>query len=115
MGRRSDRRKVVRVHGAEATTRPDTLAVEEPLEVRVDGTQLAITMRTPGDDFELAVGFLVSEGVLTAPSQVRTVRYCEDGRPDPTYNVVDVVLSPGVAGPLHHRHTYVSKIGRAHV
>ncbi|NYG58454.1 FdhD protein [Nocardioides daedukensis] len=108
MGRRSDRRKVVRVHGAEATTRPDTLAVEEPLEVRVDGTQLAITMRTPGDDFELAVGFLVSEGVLTAPSQVRTVRYCEDGRPDPTYNVVDVVLSPGVAGPLHHRHTYVS-------
>src|SRR3546814_14446589 len=92
MGRRSDRRKVVRVHGAEATTRPDTLAVEEPLEVRVDGTQLAITMRTPGDDFALAVGFLVSEGVLPAPSQVRTVRSCEDGRPDPPYNVVDGVL-----------------------
>ena len=47
-----------------ATARPDTLAAEEPLEIRVAGRPLTVTMRTPGNDFELGVGFCVSEGVI---------------------------------------------------
>ena len=51
--------------------RPDTVTVEEPLEIRLDGKPLAITMRTPGDDFALAAGFLVSEGVLVGRGRRR--------------------------------------------
>ena len=78
---------------------------EEPLEIRLNGKPLAITMRTPGDDFALAAGFLVSEGVLGARrDELANIVYCagatEDG--SNTYNVVDVRLAPGVAGPRHH-------------
>ena len=62
MGRVTARRKVVRIRDGAVDQRPDTLAVEEPMEIRVGGRPLTITMRTPGDDFDLAVGFLVSEG-----------------------------------------------------
>ena len=48
-------------------TRPETLVVEEPLEIRVNGTPLTVTMRTPGSDVELAQGFLLTEGVIAAP------------------------------------------------
>jgi FdhD protein len=58
--------------------RPDTLAVEEPLEIRVAGTPLSVTMRTPGDDFDLALGFLVTEGILAGASQVRRLMHCLD-------------------------------------
>ncbi|MDT0202253.1 formate dehydrogenase accessory sulfurtransferase FdhD [Nocardioides sp. AE5] len=108
MGRTSDRRRVTRIRGTRASARPDTLAVEEPLEIRVNGEQYAVTMRTPGDDFELAVGFLVAEGVLGTATDVARVRFCEDGRPDPTYNVVDVTLADGVAPPHTHRHHAVT-------
>jgi FdhD protein len=61
----------VRVHGAHATVRgpgvEDEVAVEEPLEVRVDGRPLAVTMRTPGHDEELALGFLYGEGLIDGP------------------------------------------------
>lgn len=101
MGRTTARRRVLRL-GAEAELeRPDTLVVEEPLEVRVGGSALAVTMRTPGDDMDLAAGFLVSEGVVSDGEQVRSIRYCagatDDGRN--TYNVLDVDLAPGVAPP----------------
>ena len=57
---------------------PDDLIVEEPMSIRLDGELIATTMRTPGDDFELAVGFCVTEGVLfDAP--VHTIRYCGQG------------------------------------
>jgi FdhD protein len=79
----------------------DQLAVEEPLEIRIDapGTaphRIGITMRTPGHDFELAAGWLVHEGVTT-PGAIRGVRYCTDAdlRPDQEFNVVTVEL----AGP----------------
>ena len=108
MGRRSDRRKVLRLRGDAATARPDTLAVEEPLEIRVNGTAVAVTMRTPGDDFELAAGFLVSEGVVGAADDVVAIRFCDDGRPDPTYNVLDVTLAPHVAVPDFARSFYTS-------
>ncbi|WP_426561132.1 formate dehydrogenase accessory sulfurtransferase FdhD [Angustibacter sp. McL0619] len=81
--------------------RADTLAVEEPLQIRVDGTPLTVTMRTPGDDFDLALGFLVGEGLVTGADDVKTLMHCldedQDGRP--TYNVVDVATRPGLGLP----------------
>ncbi|MFJ3905353.1 formate dehydrogenase accessory sulfurtransferase FdhD [Streptomyces sp. NPDC090025] len=101
MGRVTERRRVVRIRGGAVNTRPDTLVAEEPMEIRLNGRPLAITMRTPGDDFALAVGFLVSEGVLGSASDVRNVVYCAGATADGTntYNVVDVQLAPGVEVP----------------
>ncbi|MFI8962204.1 formate dehydrogenase accessory sulfurtransferase FdhD [Streptomyces sp. NPDC053493] len=101
MGRVTERRRVVRIRGGAVTSRPDTLVAEEPLEIRLNGRPIAITMRTPGDDFALAAGFLVSEGVLAAASDVRNIVYCAGATADGanTYNVVDVQLAPGVTVP----------------
>ncbi|MFJ5810658.1 MULTISPECIES: formate dehydrogenase accessory sulfurtransferase FdhD [unclassified Streptomyces] len=101
MGRVTERRRVVRIRGGVAGARPDTLVAEEPLEIRLNGKPLAITMRTPGDDFALAVGFLVSEGVLARTSDVQAVTYCEGATSDGsnTYNVVNVQLAAGVPVP----------------
>lgn len=75
----------------------DTIAVEEPLEIRVAGETLAITMRTPGEDRFLALGFLFAEGVIESIADVGTVAHC--GRPDEEGfgNVIDVAPGPGVA------------------
>jgi FdhD protein len=105
MGRVTVRRPVLRLSTEEsgdgARRRQDVLAAEEPLEVRVGGTPLAVTMRTPGHDVELAHGFLLTEGVIGSPAEVSTARYCdsvdESGRN--TYNVLDVALAEGVAPP----------------
>ncbi|GGR24775.1 formate dehydrogenase accessory sulfurtransferase FdhD [Streptomyces roseolus] len=101
MGRVTERRRVTRIRGGAVSTRPDTLVAEEPLEIRLNGKPLAITMRTPGDDFALAAGFLVSEGVLASAADVRSIVYCAGAKEDGTntYNVVDVKLAPGVAVP----------------
>ncbi|MFZ3473902.1 formate dehydrogenase accessory sulfurtransferase FdhD [Streptomyces sp. 4.24] len=101
MGRVTERRRVVRIRNGVAGTRADTLVAEEPLEIRLNGKPLAITMRTPGDDFALAVGFLVSEGVLGSASDVAAVTYCEGAAEDGTntYNVVNVRLAAGVPVP----------------
>jgi FdhD protein len=84
-----------------ATARPDSLAAEEPLEIRVAGRPLTVTMRTPGNDFDLARGFLVSEGVVAADSDIDAIRYCAGATADGgnTYNVLDVLLADGVALP----------------
>jgi FdhD protein len=81
--------------------RPDTLVVEEPLEIRVGGTSLVVTMRTPGDDMDLAAGFLVSEGVVSEAEHLSSIRYCAGAVDDGsnTYNILDVDLGPGVAPP----------------
>ena len=102
MSRITARRKVIRLTVGDApVAREDALAVEEPLEIRVGGRSLAVTMRTPGHDFDLAAGFLVSEGVVTRGEQFRAARYCagktEEGLN--TYNVLNVDLAPGVAPP----------------
>ncbi|NYG08183.1 FdhD protein [Phycicoccus badiiscoriae] len=85
-----------------STSRPDTLAVEEPLEIRVGGTAVTVTMRTPGDDFDLALGNLLTEGVLRRGDDVAQLMHCldEDETGSPTYNVVDVTLAPGVVPDL---------------
>lgn len=117
MGRVTERRRVVRIRGGQVAERSDTLAGEEPMEIRVGGHALAITMRTPGDDFALAAGFLVSEGVVRSADEVARVVYCagaEDdgagGRSANSYNVVDVVLADGVPPPAPSvaRNVYVS-------
>ncbi|TFC81545.1 formate dehydrogenase accessory sulfurtransferase FdhD [Cryobacterium cheniae] len=102
MSRITVRRKVVRLTvGGTLSTREDVLAVEEPLEIRVNGRSLAVTMRTPGNDFDLAAGFLVSEGVITRGEHFVTARYCAGATVDGvnTYNVLDVSLAAGVAPP----------------
>src|SRR6187431_2665116 len=96
------RRRVTRIElGAPARRTEDTLAAEEPLEIRVGGRPLAVTMRTPGADVELAAGFLVSEGVVTAGEHVVAARYCAgtDDAGRNTYNVLDVTLDPSVPPP----------------
>src|SRR5437867_10770130 len=95
------RRQVIRVsaraQGGTAEKVTDDIAVEEPLEVRVAGDPLAITMRTPGADRELAVGFLFAEGVISSRDDVGRVAHC--GRPDQEGygNTIDVVPGPGVS------------------
>ncbi|MFI6280149.1 formate dehydrogenase accessory sulfurtransferase FdhD [Streptomyces sp. NPDC050988] len=101
MGRVTERRKVIRIRDGAVSARPDTLVAEEPLEIRLNGKPLAITMRTPGDDFALAAGFLVSEGVLGAAEELQNIVYCAGATVDGsnTYNIVDVRTAPGVVIP----------------
>jgi len=92
---------VLRIDGARTVQRADTLVVEEPLEVRVGSRSLVVTMRTPGDDMDLAAGFLVSEGVVSAQGHVRAMRYCAGATDEGinTYNLLDVDLDPSVPPP----------------
>jgi FdhD protein len=105
VGRVTARRRVQHVTADDAVARPETLVVEEPLEIRVNGTPITVTMRTPGSDIELAQGFLLTEGVITRRDDVLTVRYCKGAADDSsgfqqnTYNVLDVTLAPDVAMP----------------
>ncbi|WP_299447800.1 formate dehydrogenase accessory sulfurtransferase FdhD [uncultured Phycicoccus sp.] len=80
-----------------SVTRPDTVAVEEPLEIRVGETVVTTTMRTPGDDFDLVLGHLLTEGMIGSARDVGTMMHCTDVGPDgsPTFNVVEAALSPG--------------------
>ncbi|GAA1967152.1 formate dehydrogenase accessory sulfurtransferase FdhD [Nocardioides panacihumi] len=102
MRKRAVRRKVTRLEvGGEPRVREDHLAAEEPLEIRLGGRPLAVTMRTPGHDVELAAGFLVSEGVVRQRDDVSTARYCAGVTDEGvnTYNVLDIQLAPGVVVP----------------
>lgn len=101
MGRVTAREPVLRIRDGNPDTRPDTLIVEEPLEIRLAGSPLSVTMRTPGDDFDLAMGFLLTEGVIGAQDDVVTIRYCAGATEEGynTYNVLDVALAAGVSPP----------------
>ena len=125
MGRVTARRRVRHVTPADTVTRPETLVVEEPLEIRVGGQPVTVTMRTPGADIELAQGFLLTEGIIGNRDDVLTVRYCHragsnaeqsvsespavgdapgdgdqhDNGTNP-YNVLDVTLAEHVQAPL---------------
>jgi FdhD protein len=92
MGRVTTRTRVRRIRPTGESTRADTLAVEEPLEIRVGGTPLTVTMRTPGADVDLVHGFLVAEGLIAGARDIASVRYCDgvDDQGRNTYNVLDV-------------------------
>ena len=104
---RTARRRVLRItlpdegRPGGAAPRADVLATEEPLGIRVGGTALTMTMRTPGDDLELTAGFLVSEAVIRAPADIAGIRLCDGtacghGDHDGLGNIADVTLAAGV-------------------
>jgi FdhD protein len=100
MGNVTTREPVLRLSTTGSRRIRDTLVVEEPLEMRIGGRQLAVTMRTPGDDFDLVAGYLVAEGVIRHSGQLTRMRFCaEDNATEGALNVVDVDLAPGVELP----------------
>ncbi|HET9050938.1 MAG TPA: formate dehydrogenase accessory sulfurtransferase FdhD [Candidatus Dormibacteraeota bacterium] len=99
--------RVMRLRDGAVGWGADRLAVEEPLALRLNGETLAVTMRTPGDDFDLAVGFLLSEGAVTSAEQVVDLSSCTDDRGG---NVLDVVLAPGCEA-VPRRFTVTSACG----
>jgi len=89
---------VVTVEDGKRRRHGDRVATEEPMEIRVEGPgmeqrNVAVTMRTPGNDFELAVGFLHTEGIISGQGDVATVRYCAVPREEQHYNVVSVAVT----------------------
>ncbi len=110
------RARVWAVDGDGVTRRADRVATEEPMEVRLllggEHRTLAVTMRTPGTDFELAAGFLHGEGVVARHEDVKGISYCVDRDLDPEqlYNIVNVKLAPGVVPDLRslERHFYTT-------
>ena len=113
----SETRRSIAAYGSDGINeRKDKLATEEPLEIRVvsagESSTVAVTMRTPGSDFELAAGFLFAEGVVRRPEQVFRISYCKDRDlpPEQLYNIVIVELDAASRldlAPLE-RHFHVS-------
>jgi FdhD protein len=96
-----------------AAPRADLLAAEEPLGIRVSGTALTLTMRTPGDDIELAAGFLVSEPIVRTPADIAEIKLCDGtacGHGDHAGlgNIADVTLAAGVTVPPGARRTFLT-------
>lgn len=103
---------VQKVDGDSSAPVQDLLAVEEPLEIRLGDRSISITMRTPGHDFELAAGFLFTEGILHDAAEIREIRWAhvENGNPRQLGNSVTVELNPGVEVDLDRleRHFYTT-------
>jgi FdhD protein len=100
--------RVCAVDGDTVRERPDKVVTEEPMEIRLHGPgqepeALAVTMRTPGNDFELAVGFCRTEGLLHSPDELDTVAYCLAGEGEQEYNVVTVKVRHPVDRTGHQR------------
>jgi FdhD protein len=100
---------------ATASARADLLAAEEPLGIRVEGTALTITMRTPGDDVELAAGFLVGEAIVRGRDDINGIKVCDgttcghlDHSDGEIGNVVDIALAPGVAVASGARRSFMT-------
>ncbi|HLF94017.1 MAG TPA: formate dehydrogenase accessory sulfurtransferase FdhD [Planctomycetota bacterium] len=82
-------------HQAQHVSFEDHLAVEEPLEIRIHDEPVVITMRTPGEDFALAAGFLYSEGLLHGPKDVGSIRYCDNTQDPHHKNIVNFTFASG--------------------
>jgi FdhD protein len=89
----------VQCNGAGRRKGTDPLVVEEPLEIRLAGKALCVTMRTPGRDIALAAGFLFTEGILSSPAQVGTIAHCTDPDEPQRHNVIDVLPAPDAPSP----------------
>ncbi len=90
-------KQVIRWRNAQPSPVKDSLVVEEPLEIRVDGQSLIVVMRTPGHDFDLAAGFLYTEGLITSSDDIGTIAYCEaeDIESPNLQNIINVHLTNG--------------------
>ena len=99
--------RVLRWEAGVLTERADELAQEEPLEIRVRGRPISITMRTPGNDDELAAGFLLTEGVIRSRRDILKIQPCEANE---FGNRIDVLLAPTVAVDLERltRHVFAA-------
>ena len=89
------------------STRPDLLAAEEPLEIRVNDRPLAVTMRTPGDDIDLAAGFLATEGLVRSAPDIASIRLCGDGNVGSGEVELPNALVPVTASVAHDYAVYV--------
>jgi FdhD protein len=106
------RTKIIEVRDGHRRRRSDKLAGEEPMEIRFGGPAdepgpVAVTMRTPGHDFELAVGFLFTEGLLD-PASLTKVSYCDSLDADQNYNVVTVRTSASFDAEVLKRNFYTT-------
>src|SRR5438093_1767801 len=105
--------RVIALAGGTRNERADALATEEPMEIRAHGpgqdpVRVAVTMRTPGGDFELAVGFLFTEGLI-GPNDVRQVAYCDDVDAEgQRYNVITVALAERFDEQALHRNFFAT-------
>ena len=100
MSTRTQRRRIQRISttgDGPAGARADLLAVEEPLEIRVGGQALTVTMRTPGDDLDLAAGFLFTEGLLSPTVDLRQIRMCDENVADATLETSDLPAPEALA------------------
>jgi FdhD protein len=87
------RASVLKIDEVVAQRVQDDIVIEEPLEIRVNGTSFSVTMRTPGDDFDLAVGLLWTEGVIQSRDEIGAIAYCPDEEQPELKNVVNVILT----------------------
>ena len=92
----SRHRRVMQVAaGGTVTWRSDDVSTEEPLEIRVGDVSLSVTMRTPGDDFDLVAGFLITEGIVRSAAEIHSMRMCPEAAAETgELNVVEVSLLP---------------------
>ena len=99
--------EILRWDGESAAPQQDELAEEEPLEIRVRGRAVSVTMRTPGHDAELAIGFLLTEGIIRGGQDVLRVEHCD--RND-AGNVLNVLLAAEVTVDFERltRHVFAS-------
>ncbi|MBG87384.1 MAG: sulfurtransferase FdhD [Verrucomicrobiales bacterium] len=102
--------KITRYRDGAVEEVEDVLVVEDPLEIRVRGEAVAVTMRTPGHDYELAAGFLCTEAVITRTADVLAINHCQIGEAADTGNVVNVYVSPKLELDLEKltRHVFAS-------
>ena len=104
-------RSKIRIEDHRATSSEDEVAAEEPLEIRVQGVSLAVVMRTPGDDEDLAAGFLCTEGIVESHARVKRIEHCDvAAEPDAVDNVIQVRLQEDIQLDLEvfRRNTYAS-------
>src|SRR5258705_10299533 len=98
---------ILRWDGETACEQQDNLAEEEPLEIRVRGRAVSVTMRTPGHDAELAAGFLFTEGIIRGRNDILRIEHCDQNEED---NVLNVLLAPEVSVDFKRltRHVFAS-------
>lgn len=106
--------RITTVRNGTSRARPDVIATEEPMEIRIHGPHqesepITVTMRTPGNDFELAIGLLYNEGIVASKGEIKTICYCADVEdPEQQFNVVTVELYERYRGTHKDRSFYSS-------